>query len=113
VILDSGIKDIETAIKAIKQTVFARLLPARTQTYAAGQPVSFGAVTIHKQIGLQLDGKLYAWASIMDMVMEAGRFTLTLRDRQRHEARVRDVPNIELLGQLIGRQFFETGLAYY
>jgi hypothetical protein len=113
VILDDGVKEIEDAIKPIKQAVFARLLPPLAQTYGAGQAVTFGPVTIHKQNGIQLDGKPYAWNAILEIKVERGRFTVTLRDSQKHEARVSAIPNIELLGQLIGLKFYETALAYF
>jgi hypothetical protein len=113
VILDDGVKEIEDAIAAIKQAVFARLWPPLAQAYGAGQAVTFGTVTIHKQTGIQLDGKPYAWNAILDIKVERGRFTVTLRDSKKHEARVSAIPNIELLGQLIGLKFYETALAYF
>jgi hypothetical protein len=117
VILDDGVKEIEDAIKPIKQAVFARLLPPLSQAYGAGQAVTFGPVTIHKQNGIQLDGKPYAWNAILDIKVDRGRFTVTLRDIKKGQAggqaRVSAIPNIELLGQLIGLKFYETALAYF
>jgi hypothetical protein len=117
VILDNGVKEIEDAIKPIKQAVFGRLLPPLAQAYGAGQAVTFGLVTIHKQNGVQLDGKTYAWNAILDIKVERGRFTVALRDskkgQQGGQARVSAIPNIELLGQLIGLKFYETALAYF
>jgi hypothetical protein len=75
--------------------------------------MTFGPVTIHKQNGLQLDGKLYPWDTILDLKVESGRFKLTLRDEKKHEARAAHIPNIELLGDLIGLKFYESSLAYY
>jgi uncharacterized Zn finger protein (UPF0148 family) len=117
VILDDGVKEVEDAIKPIKQAVFGRLLPPLAQGYGAGQAVTFGPVTIHKQNGIQLDGKPYAWNAILDIKVERGRFTVTLRDSKKGQpggqARVSAIPNIELLGQLIGLKFYETALAYF
>jgi hypothetical protein len=112
VLLGDRIKNVEGAAEAIKRQVFAHLLPPLTQTYGAGQSVTFGPVTIHKQNGLQLDGKLHAWDAIRDIQVERGRFKMTLRDGKRHEARVSTIPNIELLAQLIGLKFYEPSLAY-
>lgn len=117
VILDDGVKGIEDAIEPIKQAVFARLLPPLAQAYGAGQAVTFGPVTIHKQNGIQLDGKLYAWSAILDIKVDRGRISVTLRDSKKGQpagqARVSAIPNIEMLGQLIGLKFYETALAYF
>jgi hypothetical protein len=112
VILGNRIKSVGGAAEAIKRQVFAQLLPPLAQTYGAGQALTFGPVTIHKQNGLQLDGKPHAWDAIQDIQVDRGRFKLSLRDGKRHEARASAIPNIELLAQLIGLKFYETGLAY-
>jgi hypothetical protein len=112
VILDDRIKGIRRALESIKQNVTARLLPPLAQAYHSGQAVTFGPVTVHKQNGLQLDGKLYPWDTILNIKVESGRFKITLRDEKKHEARTSHIPNIELLGQLIGLKFYESSLAY-
>jgi hypothetical protein len=117
VILDSGIKGVQSAAEAIKKAAVARLLPPLRQAYDAYQPVSFGPVTVHKQTGLTLGGKLYAWDAIQDVKVHRGRFTLTLRTSQKGQpvgqARAKDIPNIEALAGLIGLEFLEPDLAYY
>jgi hypothetical protein len=111
IILDNGLKDIEDAIEPIKKAVFARLLPPLTHAYGSGQAVTFGAVTIKKQTGMQLDGKSYAWNAILDVKADKGRFAVTLRDSKKHEVRSSAIPNIELMAQLIGLKYTETAYA--
>jgi|SRR5579859_649303 len=113
VILDDRIKHIRSALETIKQNVSPRLLPPLAQAYNSGQSITFGPVTIHKQNGLQLDGKLHPWDTILDIQVESGRFKITLRDEKKHEVRASHIPNIELLAQLIGLKFYESSLAYY
>jgi hypothetical protein len=116
VILDDRIKGIRRALETIKQNVFALRLPPLAQAYASGQVVTFGPVTIHKQNGLQLDGMasaIYPWDTILEIQVEGGRFKMTLRDEKKHEVRAAHIPNIELLGQLIGLKFYESSLAYF
>src|SRR5579859_1567048 len=113
VVLDDGLKTIQDALDPIKKNVAAHLLPPLAQQYHAGQALTFGPVTIHQQNGLQLDGRPYAWAAIRDLTVDRGRLTMTLRDGKKHEARASAIPNIEILGQLIGLTFYEIALAYY
>jgi hypothetical protein len=112
VILDNRIKAVAGPAEYIKNVVVARLLPPVAQAYAADQPVSFGPVTVHKVNGLTLNGQLYPWDSILDVKVWSGRFTVTLRTNHKHEVRAKDIPNLEVLGQLIGLSFYESALAY-
>jgi hypothetical protein len=113
VILDSEIKNVDDALEDIKHAVVQRRLPAVHQAYDAGQPLTCGPVTIHKQNGLTLDGKLYAWATIIDIKVDRGSFIVTERTNKQHAARAKDIPNLELLGELIGLKFNQAMLAYY
>lgn len=112
VILDDGLKGVEGALEGIKAKVVAHLLPPLAEQYQAGQALAFGPVTIHRQNGMQMNGKLYAWADIRDVKVERGRLTLTLRDNKNHEVRASAIPNIEVMGRLIGLKFYEPSLAY-
>ena len=61
---------------------------------------------------MTLGGTPYAWDAIQDVKVENGRFKITLRTGQKHEARVNAIPNIELLCQLIGVKLLSPELAY-
>jgi hypothetical protein len=113
VILDNEIKNVDDALYEIRKAVAPRRLPPLAQAYDAYQPLTFGPVTIHKQNGLTLDGKVYAWASIMDIKVERGSVIVSQRDGHKHAARAKDIPNLELLAQLIGLKFNEAVLAYF
>ena len=113
VILDSGIKNVEGALEPIKHNVFAQLLPPLAQAYQSGQAVTFGPVTIHKQNGIQMDGKPYAWETILEIKVHLGRFTMSRRDGKKHEVRASAIPNIELLCQMIGLKIYEPELGYF
>jgi hypothetical protein len=101
-ILDDGLTDIEPLIQAVKAAVFARVAPPLAQRYQAGEALAFGPVTIQRQNGLQMDGKLYAWGAIQDVKLDDGLLKVTLRTGQKHETRVSAIPNVEILGQIIG-----------
>ena len=111
-IVDDWLKGMERLAAYIKQPVYARLGPPLAAAYAAGQPLTFGPLMVARAGGLTLSGTPYAWDAIQDVRVEYGRFKLTLRAGQKHEARVNTIPNIELLCQLIGVKLNSSQLAY-
>ena len=111
-ILDDGLKDVGEEAWQIKQAVFALLRPAALQRYKAGEALSFGPVTIQQQSGLQLEGQSYAWDAIANVQVSAGQLKVTLSSGKHHEARVSAIPNVELLGQIIGVHFDPVELAH-
>lgn len=105
VVLDETIDKVSDLIDPIKKNVFALLLPPLTTAYNSGQPITFGPIAIHRQGGLQMGGKVYQWADIMDVKIEHGYFKITLRDWTQYSEYGSNIPNIELLCKLIGLKF--------
>jgi hypothetical protein len=101
-ILDDALENVYEIIQPIKRNVFALLLTPLTQQYDYGQAVTFGPVSIHRQNGILIDGKPYAWNDIMNVKVDRYRFTIAQRDSKRHEVSTSTIPNIELLCQMIG-----------
>lgn len=101
-ILDEFLDEVEHLIQSIKNKVYARLYPPLKQCYDAGQPVTFGPVTVHTKNGLAMGGKTYAWAGIIEVKVKNGRLTLRMHDDHKHEVHTKDIPNVELLCKLIG-----------
>ncbi len=111
-ILDDRLKNVGVALDSIKAMTFGRLGPEFVRRYQAGEALTFGPVTVQRQNGLQMDGKLYAWDTIQDVRVEFGRLKLTMRDGKKHEVRTSLIPNIELLCQVIGLDTFDLRLGY-
>lgn len=107
---DLGIIEIEKLIEPIKNAVYALLYPPLAQRYGAGQAVTFGPVTVHRANGLAMGGKTYAWADIIEVKVDKGRLTVTMRDDHKHEVRTSEIPNVELLCRLIGVELQQTQL---
>ena len=105
VILDDGLTNVPAEASAIKQAVFALMGPALVHRYQAGEALTFGPVTVQRQNGLQLEGKLFAWNAIGDIQVKAGRFLVTLSDGKTHQAPVSAIPNVEMLCQVIGAKW--------
>ena len=111
-ILDDWLKRVARLAAYIQQPVYERLWPPLADAYSAGQPLTFGPVTVARTGGLTLSGTTYAWTDIRNVQVEYGRLTVTLRDGKKHEVRVSMLPNVELLGRLIGVKFNSGNLAY-
>jgi hypothetical protein len=115
-ILDDWLKGVERLAAYIKKPVYERLGPPLAAAYSAGQPLTFGPVTVGRTSGLAMGGTTYAWDAIQDVKVEYGRFKVTLRTGQKGQpvgqARVNAIPNIELLCQLIGVKLMSPELAY-
>ena len=111
-ILDDGVKSVTAAADQIKAAVFARLAPMLIQRYQAGEALTFGPVTVQQQTGLRLGGQHYTWEDIQNIQVQSGRFQLSLRSGKHSEARASAIPNIELLGQMIGVNPIEMQLVY-
>jgi hypothetical protein len=111
-ILDDWLKRVERLAAYIQQEVYARLWPPLSEAYQAGQPLTFGAVTVARAAGLTLAGATYAWADIRNIQVEYGQFKVTQQDGHQHQVRVSALPNVELLGRLLGLTFNSGDLAY-
>ena len=112
VVLGDGLENVAEEASVIKRTVFARMEPALTQRYQAGEALTFGPVTVHHQNGLTLDGKTFAWNAIGEVELNDGRLKVTLSDGQKHQAPVSAIPNVELLCRIIGVNFGPDDLVH-
>jgi hypothetical protein len=112
--LDDTLRLPEDAVeKHLKPAVFRRLAPPLIERYQAGEALAFGPVTVQQQTGLQLGGEQFAWADIRDIKVDRGRLMVTLHTGKHHEIRVKTIPNVELLGRLIGISFSSAHLIFY
>ncbi|HVM73055.1 MAG TPA: DUF6585 family protein [Anaerolineales bacterium] len=101
-ILDDIIHISPVAVAYIKLTVFKRLVDPTVQRYEAGEALAFGPVTVHKQNGLTLNGHHYAWGDIQNVEVQFGEFKLLLSKDKKQSIHTSEIPNLELLGHLIG-----------
>jgi ribosomal protein S27E len=101
-IMDEFLEHMENLIELIKNKVYDRLYPPLEKQYDAGQAVTFGPVTIHRDHGLEMGGKTYPWDKKTEVKVDSGKLTVRTRDDKKHEVHTRDIPNVEMLCKLIG-----------
>ena len=111
------LEKVTEVIAAIKQNTYALLLPPLAGQYNSGQPVTFGPVTVHRDNGIQANGKHYTWDKILDVKVKQGSLLITMKDSSLfggyHKVRASTIPNIEMLCHLIGVNPVSIDLAYY
>ena len=69
----------------------------------------FGSLTVQKQNGLRLGGHSYAWEDIQNIQVQFGEFKVMLNNSKNSVVRTSEIPNIELLGRVIGLDQAEVG----
>jgi len=101
-ILDEGVQHVPAAAHQIKLAVFKRLVESFVQRCEAGETLIFGPVTVQKQNGLQLGSHHYAWGDIKNISVMDGEFEVMLSNNKHSSIRTSEIPNLELLGRVIG-----------
>ena len=113
VILDDEVQAVQAAADQIKLAVFKDLVTRFVQQYEAGVTQTFGPVTVQKQNGLQLWNHRYAWEDIQNAQVQFGEFKVMLNDNKKATVRTSEIPNIELLGRVIGLDQAEVGNGHF
>jgi hypothetical protein len=108
-ILDDSLHVVPAAADQIKLAVFKLLVAPFVQRYEAGEALAFGSITVQKQNGLQLGGHKYAWEDIQNIQVQFGEFKVALNNNKNSVVRTSEIPNIELLGRVIGLDQAEVG----
>ncbi|MCI0580797.1 MAG: hypothetical protein L0332_09505 [Chloroflexi bacterium] len=77
-VLDQTISQAEELADRIHQVTTPILLSLAAEAYQAGQPVSFGPITVGKQ-GVTCRGKTYSWDEVQSLSVKDGRVQIEKR----------------------------------
>jgi hypothetical protein len=110
-VTDDWFEDVRVVIAAIKAPVFAVLRPPLQEQYAAGTPVTFGPVTVSKEAVVS-NGRRIAWVDVREASVKQGGLIVTPLSGAPLNVRVSLIPNVEVLGTLIGVDPATMSLAY-
>jgi hypothetical protein len=105
-------EDLDGIVSAIKGHVWMLLRPGAQAAYDAGQPLAFGPVTVSRE-GVVAGGLALAWSAVQDVGVKRGRLVVTPKGGSPLQVRASTIPNIELLGMLIGVDPTGMDLAYF
>lgn len=98
--------NVRGLISVIKRRALPEMLPPLQQAYQAGQPVTFGPVTVSREGGIEVGGKNVAWSDVVKVEVKSGDLLVTMQKRGvlsgHHSVRASTIPNIEALCQIMG-----------
>lgn len=100
--LDDALQDLPECITHIKASLYPRLLPDLESNFQAGQWLHFGPLFLHKG-SLRLKDRKIPWTQVQQVTVESGDLMVELRDQTRIRQSITQIPNLELILQLIQR----------
>jgi hypothetical protein len=84
----------------VKAKVYPLLLPQLRTKFQQGGPLHFGPVALH-QDAIQLRHESIPWDQVVHINVQAGHLMVESSSRQPVRVKTSDIPNVELLIQLI------------
>lgn len=96
----SSIQSIDELITRIKSQVYPHRLKELQNSYALGNSLHFGQVTI-KDEGLEFKRHTYLWNDIRRITIHGGKLVIEFAKLHTLKIPVGDIPNIELLLEII------------
>jgi len=98
--LDPRIPNLAELAARVKGKIYPGLLKAFRSQRQAGRNLYFGPISLTPS-GLTLQGTAHPWAQVVRIDVRAGFLLVELRDQRTQKVSVAEIPNIELLIQLI------------
>jgi hypothetical protein len=105
-------QDIGTIIKTLKNVIEPKILASARRAYDAGARVPFGPVTVSKE-AIVLAGRSIVWTQVASVNVKDGRLVITREGGATTQVKVKNIPNIEALGALIGVDPTSMDLEFY
>lgn len=98
--LDSHLPDMADLADRLKAGIYPRRLPGLRAALGQGNPLQFGPVTLQREV-IHLRGQRLPWEQVSLVSVCQGMLMVELQHGKSHRIPVREIPNIELLIQLI------------
>jgi hypothetical protein len=100
-LLGERLEELSGLVRKIKDKTFDRLLPGAQKEWDAGTTLRFGAVSASRD-AIEAGGHRLAWSEVGNVVVKNGRLIVTPKQGRPIKVRASRIPNIEMLGSLIG-----------
>jgi hypothetical protein len=98
--IDPRTPDLADLSARIKGKIYPRLLKEFRTLRLAGKNLYFGPITM-TPVGLTLSDQTFNWNQIARMDVSNGKLTIQMKDGHRIKISVGEIPNVELLIQII------------
>lgn len=98
--VDNCIRELPELAARVKAKVYPLLLPQLRTRFQQGEQLHFGPVTLH-QDEIQLRGESIPWDQVVHIDVQAGHLMVKSQDHQPIHIKTSDIPNVDLLIQLL------------
>ena len=98
--LDSRLPNLDELTARVKARLYPRLLPELRTALRGGDQLYFGPVTLHTR-AVHLRGREIPWEQVALINLRAGYLVVELHQQRAKKIPVGQIPNVELLIQLI------------
>jgi hypothetical protein len=98
----------------IRLALYRRLLPGLLKRYEGDEEIDFGPICVQQSGGITVNGRRYGWKEVEGIEVKWGNFQVIREGGKKAEVRIPEIPNVELLGRLIGvdQEEMEINLEY-
>jgi hypothetical protein len=100
-LLSERLEELSALIRTIKDKTFDRMLPDAQKEWDAGTTMKFGDVSASRD-AIEAGGQRLAWSAVSNVMVKNGRLIITPNHGRPIKVRVSNIPNVEMLGSLIG-----------
>jgi hypothetical protein len=101
VLWDDRIEELSELITIVKKHAYDLMLPKAQSEWDGGSTLRFGAVVVSRD-AIVAKGHRVAWREVREVVVKDGRLIVTLKQGRSIKVRASRIPNVEMLGSLIG-----------
>ena len=105
-VLNDSIKDIEAFFTQLENNTLQQRYQRLADIYNNGVPVTFGPVTIGKQLGIQIGKKAYPWEEIEDVAINKGVLSIKKKNGGWFSGATASaglIPNLQVLLSIISQ----------
>jgi hypothetical protein len=100
-LLSERLEELTALVRILKDKTFERLLPDAQKEWDAGTTMKFGDVSASRE-AIEAGGERLAWSAVGNVMVKNGRLIITPKHGKPIRVRVSNIPNVEMLGTLIG-----------
>ena len=102
--MDNSIENLPDLITQIKAKVYKNLIPQVEESFAYGNPISFGKLSIQKnylQINYKNKPDRIPWTELNSISIDSGKLKIAKKNHKEYHIMISDIDNLEILINII------------
>jgi hypothetical protein len=101
--LDQTLANFPELLSRIKAKLYPRLFPSLQKNFQSGQWLYFGPISIHQR-GIKINNNQHDWMNISNIAIHSGILSIDMDEGRSYRVSIKDIPNFELLIDLINQR---------